>query len=160
MRTVLGLCLGLVDLCPTLIRLKTKKKQRCHLYRCAFSHYLFNTRFWMSELFFAACCNPARPLETRAVGLEVTYWSWNHFPFFLRSSSVSPLKVRGIPQALWKDLGRACWHWVGFGTRVKILLQWFLFFFPISLSGWCNLQGCVVQTHSVSLQLWWWYYSS
>lgn len=71
------------------------------------------------------------------------------FLIFLSSSSASLLKVRRIPQAAWKDLGGAA------GSRMDLAWKWkfcfigFQIFFPICLSGWCNLQGHVF-TNSVS----------
>lgn len=71
------------------------------------------------------------------------------FLIFLGSSSASPLKVRRIPQAVWKDLGGAAGSGMDLAWKWKFCFIGFQIFFPICLGGWRNLQGHVF-TNSIS----------
>lgn len=96
---------------------KTRKTQHCHLYWCAVALYAFDRGFWMSEMFRWAL-QPCLSIRHESCWIRSNVLITESFPIFLRSSTVFPQKVRGIPQAAWKDLGRAAgdgmdlaWEW-------------------------------------------------
>lgn len=87
----------------------------------------------------AVHCNPARPWETKAVELEVAYWTCRHFP----SSSAPPQSFRQRSEGFPRQFGRI-WAVLADGMDLawdgKFCFTGFQLYFPVSLSDWQILQ--------------------